>query len=262
MRTNLTFIRNVRVGKKLLLLVISFLIPITVVVYQLIAEKNISIEFAEKELVGITCLNPLQRLQSSVAKYSMATLMSKENSSATESAHKNVDAELQEVLRINQPLSKELETTKEITLLSKSWDDYSSSRLTEHAKICNVDIRDAISKVGDQSKLVLDPDLDSYYFIDATITHIPRILDQMSQLTMITYLGSEDGVVEHESKEKIDMISGTLHDASIEIKHSVLTALNNAQDKSMPLRIKPLVDKVLLNIHKLEAVSQKEYRRW
>jgi len=257
MKTNLNFIRNVRVGKKLLLLVISFLIPITVVVYQLIAEKNIAIGFAEKEHTGITCLNPLHNLQSSVVRFSLASLVAKESSSESESAHKNVDAALQEVLRVNQPLSKELETTTEISLLSKSWDTYSSSRTTDNAGILNKDVREVISKISDQSKLLLDPDLDSYYFIDATITHIPRILDQMSQLTMITYLGSEDGVVEHESKEKIDMISGTLHDASIEIKHSVLTALSNAQDKTMPSRIKPLLDKLLLNITKLEEVSQK-----
>ena len=97
MKSNLHFVRNLRVGNKLLLLAVCFLLPIIIVVYQLVEEKNTSITVAEKELIGITCLNPLQHLQTSIAKYSIIMLEAGgSGASGGESAKKEVEAALRE----------------------------------------------------------------------------------------------------------------------------------------------------------------------
>lgn len=259
MVTNLNFVRNLRVGNKLLLLAVCFLVPIIIVVYQLVEEKNASITVAENEVIGITCLNPLHQLQSSIATFSIIMLKeSGSSSSEVESAKKEVESALREVLRVNQPFAAQFETDSELAALSQHWDVYSSAPTTENAKQVHTALRGVIGKIGDKSGLILVPDLDSYYLVDVMLTNMPQIVDLMNQLTVITYQGSKDGTIVHEDKERIDMNAGTLHESTVGIKHSFSTALLNAQDKSMPGRIKPLIDKLMDNLQKFEEITQKK----
>lgn len=259
MKSNLHFVRNLRVGNKLLLLAVCFLLPIIIVVYQLVEEKNTSITVAEKELIGITCLNPLQHLQTSIAKYSIIMLEAGgSGASGGESAKKEVEAALREALRVNQPYAAELETTSLLATLSKNWDIYASSPTVENAQQVHAALREVVSTIGDKSSLILVPDLDSYYLVDAMLVSMPQIIDLMNQLAVITYQGSKEGVIVHEDKERIDMNAGTLHESTVGIKHSFATALLNAQDKTMPGRLKPMIDKLMDHLQNFEEITQKK----
>ncbi len=205
MQTNLNFVRNLRVGNKLLLLAVSFLLPISVLMYQLIEEKNSSITIADKELVGITCLTPLQQFQSAITKHSILYGEADGGGRAreAETAKKAAESALREALRINQPYIAEFGNSEAFTTLSKAWDTYASAPSVESAKQLHTAVRDAISSIGDKSNLLLLPDLDSYYLVDASLTSMPQIVDIVTQLTMITYQGSARGEIVHEDKERI-----------------------------------------------------------
>ena len=260
MQTNLNFVRNLRVGNKLLLLAVSFLLPISVLMYQLIEEKNSSITIADKELVGITCLTPLQQFQSAITKHSILYGEADGGGRAreAETAKKAAESALREALRINQPYIAEFGNSEAFTTLSKAWDTYASAPSAESAKQLHTAVRDAISSIGDKSNLLLLPDLDSYYLVDASLTSMPQIVDIVTQLTMITYQGSARGEIVHEDKERIDMNAGSLDETTKEIKHSLATALLNAQDKSMPDRLRPVIEKLMNELRNFEEINQKK----
>ncbi len=52
--------KNLRTSRKLILLSATFIVAIIVAIYSLIAEKQIAIEFARKELVGVAYLERLR----------------------------------------------------------------------------------------------------------------------------------------------------------------------------------------------------------
>jgi methyl-accepting chemotaxis protein len=54
----------------------------------------------------------------------------------------------------------------------------------QHAHLVT-DIRTLITHMGDTSNLILDPDLDSYYLMDATLIALPQTQDRLATLTAL-----------------------------------------------------------------------------
>src|SRR5205823_13685976 len=54
----------------------------------------------------------------------------------------------------------------------------------QHAHLVS-DIRTLITHAGDNSNLILDPDLDSYYLMDVTLLALPQTQDRLA--TVISY---------------------------------------------------------------------------
>ena len=70
--------------------------------------------------------------------------------------------------------------------IRESWEQLlkvSDAKVDEesHVKLI-ADIRNLVTHVGDSSKLILDPDLDTYYLMDALLLKEPDIVDRTSQM--------------------------------------------------------------------------------
>ncbi len=177
-------IRNLKIWQKLALLAFAFSIPIAVLLYLLVAEKNIAINFAEKEKMGTVYHRPLRKLLEAVPQHARAAAGSE---GASDSASR-ADTAIRELEGLDQQLRSELKAGEKFNALKGKWLELKSKeaaaspdeRRQLHADVV-AGIRGLIAHVGDTSNLILDPDLDSYYVMDAELIKLPESQDLIAQ---------------------------------------------------------------------------------
>jgi hypothetical protein len=76
--------RNLKIGRKLILLGIVFSVPVAVLLFLLIKEQNIAIDFGENERRGVQYINPVRHLLHDIQKHQVAFLNGAIEASALE----------------------------------------------------------------------------------------------------------------------------------------------------------------------------------
>lgn len=170
---------NVTLPKKILINNAFYLLPIAVLLYLMFNGFSKDISFAEKEILGAdinkTGTSLLQRtvdntLSSDEAKNEMKELLLKKS---------NYKEELNFEAATLKAKGKEnlLEDVFQATL-NKVNDSNVSNR--EVLSTLNT----LIAYVGDSSNLILDPDLDTYYLMDATIYAVPQLINRLDEINV------------------------------------------------------------------------------
>jgi methyl-accepting chemotaxis protein len=183
-------LRNFKVSVKLTLISCAFLLPILVLLYFLTAEQNIRIDFAQKELYGNEYLRPLKEILelAPVAKHISHNTSKGYSSSLGKHAKliENIDTRMNMLKETNSSLNTYLSTDEKFNEFVAKWEDLKHNFTIEEKYTDFIsDIRGLISHAGDKSNLILDPDLDSYYIMDATLLKLPENMDLIYQI--LTY---------------------------------------------------------------------------
>ena len=76
--------RNLTVARKLVLLGIVFSLPVAVLLFLLVKEQNIAIEFGSQERKGVEYINPVRHLLHDIQKHQVAFLNGSTDASALE----------------------------------------------------------------------------------------------------------------------------------------------------------------------------------
>jgi PAS domain S-box-containing protein len=172
--------RNLSTSTKLFILCSVFIVAIAVAIYSLVAEKQIAIEFAHKELVGLRYFESLRGVYAAIlAEPSGADAASQTPS--PEATLKSLEAAEDEAAGTLQTAALEQSLAATLRKLwSNGQNDRGSLVIEALAKA-----RDLASRVGDDSNLALDPDLDSYYLQDTVVRQMPRLLGEIGQTQAI-----------------------------------------------------------------------------
>jgi diguanylate cyclase (GGDEF)-like protein len=153
--------RNNQSEFKLIAMVGLLLAPILLLGWLFVNQTNKDVEFAREELAGTRYLRAVVPIYVKVLN---GENVPRENLMAFASARREFDTQL----RV---------TGTALTLENLLVNDKSNKEATLSAA------RKLISQVGDQSNLILDPDLDSYYLMDATVLRIPTIMSLVEQIS-------------------------------------------------------------------------------
>ena len=137
------------------------LVPILLLGWLFFNESKKSITFAEQELRGIQFLEKFMPIFNKIVAESPIT--AEDRTSLV-----NLKAEL------GQNLYVSFELDRVLTAISE--DSISRTKAIENS-------RQLIAKVADNSNLILDPDLDTYYLVDATVSRVPELLTLASDIT-------------------------------------------------------------------------------
>src|SRR5882672_3482439 len=192
---------RLKIWQKIALIGFVFTIPLALTMYYLLDEKNYKIDFAQWELYGDEYLRPASDLLESVLTHKSLSRQKLAGDATVKGDLVKLEAriasemrELEEVdARLSGPLktgAQELEARNRASAspraLRGTWDQVqkaSDPKLDEelHVKLI-ADLRTLISHVGDSSKLILDPDLDTYYLMDALLLKEPDIIDRTNQM--------------------------------------------------------------------------------
>jgi signal transduction histidine kinase len=168
--------KSLRTSTKLLLLCSVFVGALAVATYGLVAEKQIAINFVRKEIVGVQQLDALRGVYAYVLK-----------KSAGGSSNSTVEVETQEALdRLAATESDQLDTAALERALVEAIKKLASAPDGDLRQLPMVDAlreaRNLASRIGDDSNLTLDPDLDSYYVQDIVVAKMPTLLSQVGEL--------------------------------------------------------------------------------
>ena len=174
---------------------VALLAPVGFLFAQVWSSTGDTLSFNESERRGVAYLAPLTELLS-VATEAQSTAVrgDRVDVRAVQSAIAAVDD-------VDRRLGAELRTTERWTAIrqtvqdriSRSWPDPSVA-YNQYSDLVT-SLIELNRKVGDTSNLILDPELDAYYVMNASLLRIPQILvdsGRYTDLTVLAAAGRED----------------------------------------------------------------------
>ncbi|HKX27071.1 MAG TPA: methyl-accepting chemotaxis protein [Blastocatellia bacterium] len=254
-------IRNLKIWQKLTIICVAFSLLVAVLLYLLVAEKNIAIDFAEQELIGSDYLPPLRELLELIPEHGRGA----ENDSRVEAAFGRLES-------ADGRSGETLKTAEKLTALKTAWRELKSSNSGNsgssgssgsppgesralHDRMVS-EILGSISLVGDTSNLILDPDLDSYYVMDSVIIQLPN---NQSLLAQVLQTGAEIlGRKQITADEKTQLVvwSGLLKSNLDSIGNDVRKATANNGSGSLKVLNAPFQEQLASNQALIELLDK------
>jgi diguanylate cyclase (GGDEF)-like protein/PAS domain S-box-containing protein len=163
-------IGRLSVSRKLLLIYLLDLTAVIFITSILIEEKFIAINFARKELSGVAYIASVREALQTIVE--------------VHDGGGNMPASLdraRETVRMSEQARGEGMATAELAAaldaaLAKLAQSPETGLLGHQAFQAG---RNLLARIGDQSNLILDPDLDSYYTMSLTVLRFPELLEQL-----------------------------------------------------------------------------------
>jgi PAS domain S-box-containing protein len=238
--------RNLSTSTKLFILCSMFIVAIVVAIYSLVAEKEIAIQFARKELVGVRYLESLRGVYAAILAEPTRTDAAGQTSSPEETL-KSLDAAEQDAAGTLQTASLEqsLETT-----LRKLWSKGAEGDRSALIVEALAKARDLATRIGDDSNLALDPDLDSYYLQDTVVRQMPRLLGQIGETQSSLEAPSANP---NDEKARVLALGAITRSTTDEIERNLTSAYRGNPDGQLRQTIESDVSEMLASVN---AVNQ------
>jgi len=221
--------KNLRTSTKLILLCAMFIISIGVTTYSLVAEKQIAIAFARKELIGSKFLETLRSIYATVLASSPFSPLTADRDA---SAHKVVKA----LTTAQSEAASALRTSEFVQDLSGALSRLGSSP-PEGDSADAIDLlakmQQLASRIGDDSNLTLDTDLDTYYLQNILVDQLPKLLGRVGELRVVTSEAASEAIPSNETKAHVLVLEGLIGSAIGEIKNNLAAAYRGNTDESL-----------------------------
>jgi PAS domain S-box-containing protein len=276
---------NLKISQKLALISILFVMPDSVMLYLFITAINANIHFARLEQKGNEYQRPLEDLLELVPLHgqlalqalagdpsAFAALPAKETQiDKTFGALEEVDARIGGDLQFtDEGLAKRKRERARVTLVRAEW-NYLAGHLKQltpaecadrHAQLIE-DIRLMITHAGDMSNLILDPILDTYYMIDATLMAMPQTQDRMAEMTAYGQSVLNQPTLGHDVLRKFAIYAKMLKEDDLDrITDSVHTSMNENPnefgfDDTLNARVQPALGEYIAATQKFVDLTSR-----
>jgi signal transduction histidine kinase len=203
----IAIMNRLRYPQKFVLVGALLLIPTIVLLTQYLNSVNYDIEFAENESIGTHYIQPLFEVMVAVQQY---VWLREDTLSDENDATAVLDAARSDVeTRISAMNAQHERLSPQIALGSGTWQQVQADwqAIREGAPTLSAaDLRGLrnrfmqsmivlFAEVGNQSNLILDPDIDSYYLMDSVINHFPSLIDLIGLLNASQTAEGADGTI-------------------------------------------------------------------
>jgi len=199
---------DLSVGKKLLLIYLLDLCTVIFISSILIHEKYLAIDFSRKELAGTAYIDALRPTLVALGRSTLAP-----------------GARLPEIGTLAGVESEHGQGMGSATLNAKferSLKALADTRLTagmpSRRQAALDSGRELVTRVGNQSNLILDPDLDSYYTMSLILLRYPTLLNVVAQITPRLHNGADGVAVEAAERTRLFVLEGELRAAGVAIR--------------------------------------------
>jgi signal transduction histidine kinase len=169
---------NLRTGTKLLLLCATFLISVAVPIHGLVTEKQIAIDFARKELIGSQYLASVRDAYPEIVTLeggSRSPARAQQAAASIAAGIGSVAASAADPLQAST-YANALATT--LRRIGASTPGPTNTLIVEALSTAQA----LIARIGDDSNLALDPDLDTYYLQNIIVRKLPAIVLRLGEL--------------------------------------------------------------------------------
>jgi methyl-accepting chemotaxis protein len=185
--------RGLRVWDKLAMVLVALAIPVAVLSYLVTLQGQEKIATATMQSHGIEYLRPLQRLMRELADHrdlnDLLLSGDREAAQKVREQSQRVDQALALVDQADAEYGKSFEAdggwaqikAKWATLRSESARLSAAESLKRHNGLLR-DIQSHHVNVAGQSKLLLDPDTQTYYLVDLWVDQVPQMIDMVAKV--------------------------------------------------------------------------------
>lgn len=198
------YLHHLRISTRIVLLSICYLIPIGVLMFNVYRRVGENVTFAEKEKLGTryarVVIGLLQQVGSHKLRMHQTLRARQEADGPTLEVRKSIASQLTELVKLEEEIGSELRFTEDV-LKEKQRSSASAAALAEGWKslVASLEASDAdksdsahaaliasllaaFNHAAENSNLVLDPDLDSYYLMDVAIFAVATLYDRLTQI--------------------------------------------------------------------------------
>jgi len=218
--------KNLHTATKLFILCGLFLVALGVATYQLVTEKRIAIDFARKELVGVKYLGTLRDAY-------VSALIAAPGNASTGSPPKSQTQVLAALASAEATAGRGMHTAELAAALASKLAELWARQEDRTRFDALATARRLAVRIGDDSNLTLDPDLDTYYLQDVVVSKIPILIGQLSELQSL--LGRSGGADSRspESRASALMVDGLLRSTMDDMQRNLASAYAGNSDGSL-----------------------------
>nr|WP_090581774.1 methyl-accepting chemotaxis protein [Paenibacillus sp. OV219] len=204
-------------AKKFMLIGIVLVIPIVFLMYFYISSKNVGIHFGKQELLGSQYNAGVTKLLRTAEKLREQTNTYRSSqgdataSTAITRLQQQMDTAIAAQDKLDADLGKTLGTSKAWSLIKSEWQSNKSTVLqssttdpqyNKHLTLVE-DLLKLTELVANNSNLILDPDLDSYYIMDITQVKLPAVSNLLSLSLTIAEEASRSNQLSLEARTQL-----------------------------------------------------------
>jgi len=219
--------KNLRTSIKLILLCAMFIISLAVTTYSLMAEKQIAITFARRELSGSKFLAALRNIDVTLLKGRPFDPLAAESDSSKQ--------EMLEALAAGRvAAAPALQTEELVQALSNTFSRLGLKSSTDSEAIdALVKMQQLAMRIGDDSNLTLDTDLDAYYMQNIVVDQMPKLLGLVGELQLAARENVSAAISSNERKAHFLALNGLIGSSTGEIKDDLPAANRGNADGSL-----------------------------
>ena len=170
-------LRDLSTRRKLFLLCSAFVIAIAVAIYISVAEKRIAIDFARKELVGVNDIEQFRDIYAALVPDPLSRTSPPPYPDATTRPSADSRSGSQDSLQtaaLEDALARTLQRLWSGQVTGDALRTLAAEALAKTERV--------ILRIGDNSNLALDPELDSYHLQDILVRQMPKLLNQLGNV--------------------------------------------------------------------------------
>jgi hypothetical protein len=193
-------LERIPISRRLTLISLAYTLPIVVLLYFVVRGINQDVRFTELEKLGNVYQRPLATLLQHVPQHALATRLlwggDAAGREAVSRSRAEIDRAFEAIRTIDELHAEDLQFTDQgladrgrsqiaPAAVAREWEaikQVDSGRDSERLHAGFLDrILLMIKHAGDTSNLILDPDLDSYYLMDATLLALPETQRRLAE---------------------------------------------------------------------------------
>ena len=237
--------KNLRTSTKLLLLCGMFVISIAVTAAALIAEKQIAIAFARKELVGsrylaiVRDIYPAILVQPDDPSFARSRSSPDEILKALAAAEADVAGRLQ-TAELERALAESLRELWSGKIVVQNTDQLVLEALSIEQKLA--------SRIGDDSNLTLDPDIDTYYVQDIVVDRLPALVSQLGETQTLLRAAEAAGSLSSEQRERLAFLNSSIRSTADGVKNDLTAAYRGNADGSLRRNVDTAITTMIANM--------------
>ncbi|GAB4207532.1 MAG: hypothetical protein OHK0022_35870 [Roseiflexaceae bacterium] len=228
--------------QKFALISALFTLPLALVMVLLINEIDSKAEIARSELVGTSYLRPLRVLMEKVpqhrkAAYAYSLSLTGRTIDDAQSARLLSDldaretelgAAFEQLRRAEQRDGARLETGEQFKVLERTWQRIKTTgRSLDPATVDELHtdmidtIRDLMDQVGNTSNLILDPQLDTYFLMDAVLLKLPETQELLARAEFLTERLRNQPITPGNDRAELEALRVRLEDSAVALQRGM-----------------------------------------
>lgn len=254
--------------QKFALISLCFALPLAVVIWQFTVEIDSRTAFTRKELQGTTYLRPLRTLYDHTLHYTLL-LQARHSGAADDTTLAAMEQQISQDLELLQGQERALGATMRtrtlfIALLA-NWEPLRTRAAeagqpdpTLEQETFIEAQRALFARIGDSSNLILDPDLATYYLMDAILLKLPEGQALLAETIRLGEQSLVRGELTAQERATLTILSGRLRSHLEGVQVGMVVAYQNSDTRDLQDRIEPSLRQYLLRTEEFLAYLDEE----